>query len=75
MQFPNVKFCNYIKSRSKPWPMSYGPQHEKNCLWGFVNSTGADQPAHLHSLISTFVIRFLESIVCELAHVKFQFSS
>ena len=33
-----------------------------NLSLGFVN-TGADQPAHPHSLISTFVVRFLESII------------
>ena len=32
----------------------------------FANNTGADQPAHLRRLISAFVIRFLESIICKL---------
>ena len=32
-----------------------------------MNNKGADQPAHLHSLISTFVIRLLESIISKLA--------
>ena len=45
----------------------FGPQHEKICLRGFANNTGPDQPAHLRSLISTFVIRFLESVLCRLA--------
>ena len=27
---------------------------------GFANNKGADQPTHLHSLISTFVIHLLE---------------
>ena len=40
----------------------YGPRREKACLRGFANNTGADQPAHPRSLISAFVIRFLESI-------------
>ena len=44
-----------------------GPPHEKTCLRGFGNKTGADQPAHPHSLISAFVIRLLESIICKLA--------
>ena len=44
-----------------------GPRCEKTCLWGFTNNTGADQPAHPHSLISAFVIRYLESIICKLA--------
>ena len=44
-----------------------GPRREKICLWEFAKNTGADQPAHLRSLISAFVIRFLESIICKLA--------
>ena len=43
------------------------PRHKKICLQGFANTTGSDQPAHLGSLISAFVIRFLESIICKLA--------
>ena len=41
-----------------------GPRHEKTCLRRFANNTGADQPAHARSLISAFVIRVLESIIC-----------
>ena len=44
-----------------------GPQREKICLRGFANNTGADQPAHTRSLISAFVIRFLQSTICKLA--------
>ena len=44
-----------------------GPRREKTCLQGFANNTGADQPAHPRSLISAFVIRFVESIICKLA--------
>ena len=47
--------------------MQYGPRREKTCLREFVNNTGADQPVHPSSLISAFVIRFLESIICNLA--------
>ena len=43
------------------------PRREKTCLWVFANNTGADQPAHWCSLISTFVFRFLESTICKLA--------
>ena len=44
------------------------PRREKIYLRRFVNNTGADQPAHPRSLISAFVIRYLESIiVCKLA--------
>ena len=45
-----------------PQSFSYGPRHEKTCLRGFANNTDADQPGHLRSLISAFVILFLESI-------------
>ena len=45
----------------------YGPQHEKTCLLGFANSTGADKPVHPPSLISAFVICFLKSVICKLA--------
>ena len=34
---------------------------------GVANNTGADQPVHPRSLISAFVIRFLESITSRLA--------
>ena len=47
--------------------LSYGPHREKTCLRGFANNTGADQPVHLHSLISAFVIHFLECIISRLA--------
>ena len=45
----------------------YGPGREKARLQGFVNNKGANQPAHPCSLISIFVIRFLESIIRKLA--------
>ena len=46
---------------------SIGPGREKTCLRGFVNNTGADQPAHSRSLISAFVIHYWESIICNVA--------
>ena len=37
-------------------------------MWdGGVNNKWADQPAGLRSLISAFIIRFLESIISRLA--------
>ena len=36
-----------------------GPRHEKTCLRGVANNTGADQPVHQRSLISAFVIPVL----------------
>ena len=45
----------------------YGPGGEKTCLRWFVNNKDADQPGHLCSLISAFVICLLESIIPRLA--------
>ena len=48
-----------------------GPRRKKTCLRGFnANNTGTDQPAHPRSMISAFVIRFEESIICKLATGK-----
>ena len=38
------------------------PSHEKMCLMSYANNKDADQPAHLRSLISTFVVRCLDSL-------------
>ena len=35
----------------------------ENLIMAYVNNKGTDQPAHLRSLISTFVVRFLDSII------------
>ena len=43
------------------------PRLEKTCRRWLANNKGADQPAHSRSLISTFVIRFLESAISKLA--------
>ena len=41
----------------------YEPGHAKMCLMPYANNKGADQPAHSRSLISSFVVRFLDSII------------
>ena len=63
--------CIQKFTRSK----SYGLWREKTCLWVFANNKGADQPVHPPSLISTFVIRFLKSVISYLATSEIQFSS
>ena len=40
------------------------------CLMPYANNKGADQPAHSCSLISTFVVRCLDSMLCILALCK-----
>ena len=42
---------------------AYEPGHEKMCLMSYANNKGVDQPAHPRSLISTFVVRCLDSII------------
>ena len=43
-----------LLSSKEPW---------ENLFIPYANNKGADQPAHLHRLISTFVIRCLDSII------------
>ena len=50
--------------------MLYGTSHAKMCLMPYANNKGADQPAHLRSLISTFVFRCLDSMICILTLSK-----
>ena len=40
------------------WAMSW-----ENLFYAYANNKGADQPAHPRSLISAFVVRFLDSII------------
>ena len=44
-------------------PLTFGPRREKTCLQRCGNNKGTDEPAHPRSLISAFVIHFLESII------------
>ena len=44
-----------------------GPGHAKTCLMPYATNKGADQPAHPRSLIGTFVVRCLDSMICILA--------
>ena len=48
----------------------FGPGHAKMCLMPYGNNKGADQPAHRCSLISTFVVRCLDFMLCILALSK-----
>ena len=49
----------------QPWKVDYysEPRPEKTCFSLYANSTDADQPAHLRSLISVFVVRSLDSVI------------
>ena len=43
---------------------------KENLFMSYANNKGADQPEHLHSLISTFVFLCLDSLVPTLAKYK-----
>ena len=62
----NMQYCEDMQLKQDfDWGL-YGPRREKTSLRGFANNTRADQPAHPRSLISAFVIRFLESNIGKL---------
>ena len=48
-----------------------GLQPNKTCLLRYANNKGATQPAHPRSLISTFVIPLLKSIISTCYKQKF----
>ena len=52
---------------SSPLKTIWAWPRKKTCLRGVAKYTVTDQPAHPRSLISAFVIRFVESFVCKLA--------
>ena len=43
---------------------------QENLILSQANNKGADQPAHVRSLISAFVVHFLKSIIAKLASYK-----
>ena len=67
----NLQADDEANSHQDTYTVLYGPQREKTCLRGFGNNKGEGQPAHPRSLISTFVIYFLESIISKLATGEF----
>ena len=58
--------CVYVHVSSNETSRTYEPGHEKTYL-PYANNKGADQPAHPRSLISIFVVRFLDSIIAVVA--------
>ena len=72
IKFNIKKGVIYVESRmtGKCHKTVYGPGHAKTYLMPYANNKGADQPAHPRSLISTFVVRCLDSMICILAISK-----
>ena len=65
---------NIQETKFKVWHTfhnsKYGPGHAKMYLMSYANNKGADQSAHPRSLISTFVVRCSDSMICILAISK-----
>ena len=64
--WPNVgekHKCSFKTSGCLFCNISYERGHEKTCLMSYANNKGADQTAHLRSLISAFVVRCFDSII------------
>ena len=59
-----------LRDRATKAELANGPGHAKLCLMSYANNKGADQPAHPRSLISTFFVRCLDSMICILAIFK-----
>ena len=56
-------FMSHKKDARLIWVNIWASSRE-NLSSGVANNTGADQPGHLSSLISAFVVCFLESFIC-----------
>ena len=75
---PNIFSRHFWTIVIHQWTLTYhytlqrlcGPGHAKTCLKPYANNKVADQPAHPRSLISTFVVRCLDSMICILALSK-----
>ena len=60
-----------LQVKSLIWKLiSDEPCHEKTCLMLYASNEGVDQPVHLRSLISAFVVHYLDSIISMLAKYK-----
>ena len=54
---------NYLAEKKTYVLIPSEPGHEKMCLMPYANNKGVDQPAHLGSLISAFVVCCLDSVM------------
>ena len=72
MGFMQTESVLQSKNRSGPaknrFSVALGPGHAKMCLMPYANNKGADQP--VRSLISTFVVCCLDSMICIFAISK-----
>ena len=71
--FPDISYLSEMQKNNFQFLSKYmtdlyymGLDARKPVFRGFANNTGADQPAHPRSLISAFVIHFLERIISRL---------
>ena len=61
--YPSFHGFSWLLNIMKDSKYPFWPGHEKMCLMSYANNTSADQPAHPRSLISAFVVRYLDSII------------
>ena len=67
-----VYVCMKVLKLYRPFEL----RHEKTCLYHIrTRNKGAHLPAHLHSLISAFVVRCLDSIIPIILYPKFEDTS
>ena len=66
----NLPQTTWVQWALKSFENRNEPCHEKTRLMQYVNDKATDQPAHLCSLISAFVVRCLDSIIHILAKSK-----
>ena len=64
------RFINYWSSHVDSFHKKYESLHEKICPMPYANNKGADQPAHPHSLMSSFVVNCRDSIIHIIAKSK-----
>ena len=63
----NLLLCWASTCMSTVCSISNEPHHEKTCYMPYANNKGADQPAHPRSLIRSYVVRCLVSVITRLA--------
>ena len=64
LKFPLLEkfFFSFFLWQARTGIIMAEPRHETTCLMPYANNKGADhdQPAHPRSLISAFIVRFLD---------------
>ena len=70
VEFLYERFINYWSSHVESFHKKYEPFHEIICPMPYANNEGVDQPAHPHSLMSTFDVHCRDSVIHIIAKSK-----